>query len=55
MAKTTNPTAPASVTRGETKELIDELLREALRSQARDLEQHLNSIHLRLQALEARK
>jgi len=47
-------TGPA-VTRGHVKEIVDDLLREAFRSQARELEQHLKSIHERLAALETRK
>jgi|7_EtaG_2_1085326.scaffolds.fasta_scaffold159076_2 hypothetical protein len=43
---------PKYITEGALKEIVDGLLRAALRSQARDLEKHLNSIHKRLLELE---
>jgi len=53
--KTSHEAAVAGLSRGEAKELVDDLLRDAFRSQARELEQHLKSIHVRLTALETRK
>ena len=42
------------LSRGDTIELIDGVVREALREQARDLEKHLIDIHNRLLELESR-
>jgi hypothetical protein len=53
----TTPTAMVGaqvMTEGSVRDLIKEELRAALRSQARELETHLNSIHERLVALERR-
>ena len=43
---------PRYVTEGSVKEIIDEVIRTAMREQARDLEKHLNDIHKRLLVLE---
>jgi len=43
------------MTKGEVRELVDELLRTAFRGQFRDLEKHLNDIHERLTKLEGKK
>jgi hypothetical protein len=43
------------LTEGDARELIDELLRTALRQQARELEKHLSDIDRRLKALEQRR
>ena len=40
------------ITEGQARELADELVRTALREQARDLEKHLQDIDRRLKALE---
>lgn len=48
-------TTPRYLTEGEARELVDELLRTALRQQARDLERHLSDIDRRLKALETRR
>jgi hypothetical protein len=40
------------VTEGQARELADELVRTALRQQARELEKHLADIDKRLKALE---
>ena len=40
------------ITKGEVREIVDELLRSALRTQARDLERHLVDIDSRLRKLE---
>jgi rubrerythrin len=45
-------TAPRYVTEGRAQELVDEVVRKALREQARDLETHLRNIHKRLVSLE---
>ena len=42
------------MTEGTVRDLIKEELRTALRTQSRELETHLNSIHERLVALEKR-
>ena len=58
--KKTTLTTPAPmmgaqvVTEGTVRDLIKEELRAALRTQSRELETHLNSIHERLVALEKR-
>ena len=46
---------PPSLTRGDVLEIVNDLLRDALREQARELETHLNSIHERLVKLEPRR
>ena len=43
------------ITEGQARELADELVRTALRQQARDLEKHLGDIDRRLKALETRR
>jgi len=40
------------VTESRVRELVDEIVRKAVREQARDVEKHLTSIHERLLALE---
>ena len=45
-------TTPTSVTRGEMTEIADDIVRKAVREQARDLEKHLADIHKRLVQLE---
>jgi len=40
------------MTEGEVRELVDTMLRDAFRTQFRDLEKHLIDIHERLQKLE---
>ncbi len=53
----TTPTAMVGaqvMTEGSVRDLIKEELRTALRTQSRELETHLNSIHERLVALEKR-
>lgn len=42
------------ITEGQARELADELVRTALREQARELEKHLTDIDKRLKALERR-
>lgn len=46
---------PQFLTEGQARELIDEVVRTALRQQARDLEKHLNDIDRRLRTLEKRR
>jgi demethoxyubiquinone hydroxylase (CLK1/Coq7/Cat5 family) len=48
-------TSPRYVTEGQARELADELVRTALREQARDLEKHLMDIDRRLRELEKRR
>ena len=48
-------TAPRYVTEGRAQELVDEVVRKALREQARDLETHLRNIHKRLVSLEKKQ
>jgi len=48
-------TSPRYVTEGQARELADELVRTALREQARDLEKHLKDIDRRLRELEKRR
>jgi hypothetical protein len=43
---------PRYVTEGSVREIIDEVVRTAIREQARDLEKHLGNIHKRLVELE---
>ena len=40
------------LTEGQVRELIDDAIREAVGTQARELESHLRSLHARVQALE---
>ena len=42
------------LTKGEVKEIADDIVRVALREQARDLEKHLLDIHKRIMELERR-
>lgn len=48
-------TEPRYLTEGQARELIDEVVRTAVREQARDLEKHLGDIDRRLKALEKRR
>ena len=48
-------TEPQFLTEGQARELIDEVIRTALRQQARDLEKDLNDIDRRLRTLEKRR
>ncbi len=43
------------ITEGQARELADELVRTALREQARDLEKHLGDIDRRLKTLEKQR
>ncbi len=43
------------LTKGQARELIDEVVRTAVRQQARDLEKHLGDIDKRLKTLEKRR
>tara|TARA_Y100000310_G_scaffold226440_1_gene228561 strand:+ start:936 stop:1127 length:192 start_codon:yes stop_codon:yes gene_type:complete len=54
--KTKGSSAPGgqSMGRGAVRDLVEEVLRGALRTQARELEKHLNDIDTRLTALEKR-
>tara|TARA_R110000765_G_scaffold141978_1_gene243033 strand:+ start:559 stop:753 length:195 start_codon:yes stop_codon:yes gene_type:complete len=45
----------AGLTEGETRELIDDIVRKAMREQARDLETHFKDVHRRLIALEKKR
>ena len=51
MSKTTTKEA-TGLTRAQAEEIIDDKLRIALRDQARNMEQHLKSIHDRLVRIE---
>ena len=51
-SKKTQPDLTDYPTKGEVRELVDELLRSAIRTQARDLERHLVDIDARLRRLE---
>jgi len=44
---------PRYLTLGDAKEIIESMLRQAMREQARELEGHLNSLHERIRVLEA--
>jgi len=46
--------ARAPVTEGQVREIVDELLRTAMREHSRTLEKHLASIHQRLVTLETK-
>ena len=50
--KQTTTTGPRYLTEGRARELADELVRTAIREQARSLESHLADIHKRLTVLE---
>ena len=52
VTSTTAPPQATSLTRGQVEEIVDEIVRAALRDQARNLEQHLKSIHERLVRIE---
>jgi len=54
-SKSRSGTTPRYLTEGDARELIDEVVRTALRQQARDLEKHLADIDRRLKALETRR
>ena len=56
-AKTPTPEEPntASVTRGQVEEIVDTMLRAAMRDQARNMEQHLKNIHERLVRMETHR
>jgi hypothetical protein len=45
----------ASLSEGSVKELAENVVRLAIREQARDLEKHLENIHKRLLALESKR
>lgn len=49
------PKQPKYLTEGLAKELIDDIVRSAMRQQARDLEKHLADIDRRLKLLEQRR
>jgi len=46
---------PNYTTEGNVREIVDEVVRAAVREQARAVEEHLTSIHERLLALESRR
>jgi hypothetical protein len=48
-------TAPQAMGQGAVKDIVDQSVREAVRTQAREMEKHLQSIHERLVALEQRR
>ena len=52
---TTTLNGPRYVTEGRAREIVDEIVRTAVREQARDLEKHLTTIHKRLVTLEKRQ
>ena len=52
---TTTLNGPRYVTEGRAREIVDEIVRSAVREQARDLEKHLTNIHKRLVTLEKRQ
>ena len=56
MSKTTRKTQTQrpGISRGDALELVDSVVRGAIREQARDLEKHLTDIHKRLLKLESR-
>ena len=54
-SKKTQPDLTDYPTKGEVRELVDELLRSAIRTQARDLERHLVDIDARLRRLEEKQ
>jgi|7_EtaG_2_1085326.scaffolds.fasta_scaffold00358_5 hypothetical protein len=49
----TKKTTPTPLTEIEVREMVENLLRNALSEQARDLEKHLNDIHKRLVKVES--
>ena len=50
----TTPTEPQTMGALAVRDMVEEIVRNAIRTQARELEQHLQSIHKRLVALEKR-
>ncbi len=46
---------PRYLTEGDARELVEEIVRSAIRQQARDLEKHLTYIDKRLRQLEKRR
>ena len=56
-AVTTTPEEPntSSITRGQVEEIVDTMLRAAMRDQARNMEQHLKNIHERLVRMETHR
>ena len=50
----TRTNTPTTLTELQVKEMVETLLREAISTQARDLEKHLNDIHKRLVKVETR-
>ena len=52
MKKNKTTTTPPTVTRGDVTEIADDIVRKAVREQARNLEKHLTDIHNRLVELE---
>ena len=49
---TTQKMSPTGITRGEAYELVDEVVRNAVRQQAREMEKYFRDIHERLVRLE---
>ena len=54
MPKKNTTKTTSGLIREEVKEVAEDVVRQAISEQARDLEKHLQSIHERLQALETR-
>ena len=52
MKKNKTTRTPPTVTRGDVTEIADDIVRKAVREQARNLEKHLTDIHNRLVELE---
>jgi len=48
----TKNTTPAGMTEGEVRDMVTQIVRDAIRTTSRELEQHLNDINTRLMALE---
>ena len=46
------PDARRAISEGRVRDIVDEVVRSAVREQARDLETHLSDIHTRLVKLE---
>ena len=55
LKKKSGSEGPARVTRSEAREISEDVVRAALREQARDLEKHLRDIDERLRSLESRR
>lgn len=51
---TTRPAVAQTMGEGAVRDIVSQIVREAFRSHARELEQHLNDINDRLVALEKR-